>query len=76
MKIIDYFYQHFLHFWYEYKNWRYERKCIEYFGSKPEKIYLSKEDYNSLVKRLNEPPDPKTQEAIRRILSKKAPWED
>jgi hypothetical protein len=65
-----------LSLWYRYKEWRYERKCIKYFGSKPEKVYLSKEDYDALVERLNQPPDPKTQEAIRRILERRAPWDE
>jgi hypothetical protein len=65
-----------LSLWYRYKEWRYERKCIKYFGAKPEKVYLSKEDYDALVERLNQPPDPKTQEAIRRILERRAPWDE
>lgn len=64
-----------LSLWYRYKHWRYERKCIKYFGAKPEKVYLSKEDYDHLVERLNQPPDPKAQEAIRRILERRAPWD-
>jgi hypothetical protein len=62
--------------WYKYKNWRYERKCIKYFGAKPEKIYVSKEAYDELVRRINEPPDPAVVERIREIMSKKAPWDD
>lgn len=61
--------------WYRYKHWRYERKCIKYFGAKPEKVYLSKEDYDCLVERLNQPPDPKVQESIRKILERRAPWD-
>jgi hypothetical protein len=62
--------------WYKYKSWRYERKCIKYFGAKPEKVYISKEAYDELVRRINEPPDPAVVERIREIMSKKAPWDD
>jgi hypothetical protein len=62
--------------WYRYKSWRYERKCIKYFGSKPEKIYLSAEDFDALVERLNQPPDPAVVEKIKRVLERKPPWDD
>ena len=65
-----------LNLWYKYKNWRWEQKCIKYFGAKPEKIYVSKEAYDELVRRINEPPDPAVVERIREIMSKKAPWDD
>lgn len=32
---------------------------LKYFGAKPEKIYVSKEAYDELVRRINEPPDQK-----------------
>jgi hypothetical protein len=66
----------FLNLWYQYKHWRYEQKCIKYFGAKPEKIYLSQRDYDALVERLNEPPDPKVVERFREIMNRKAPWDD
>jgi hypothetical protein len=44
-------------------------------GTKPEKIILPKEDFDALVERLNEPPDPKVQEQIRKLLERKAPWD-
>ena len=62
--------------WHKYKHWRYEQKCIKYFGAKPEKIYLSKEDYDHLVERLNQPPDPKVMERFREIMNRKAPWDE
>jgi hypothetical protein len=62
--------------WYRYKSWRYERKCIKYFGAKPEKIYLSVEDYDALVERLNEPPDPEAVKRVKEILSRRAPWDE
>ncbi len=64
----------FLNLWYNFSHWRYERKCIKYFGAKPETIYISEEAYDELVKRLNESPDPKAIERFRQIISKKSPW--
>ena len=40
----------------------------------PEKIILSREGFDALVEKLNEPP--KFDEKVARILMKKAPWED
>jgi hypothetical protein len=53
--------------------WR-EQRCIKYFGAKPEKIYLSQEDYDALVERLNE--KPKYNENIARVLRRIPPWEE
>lgn len=61
--------------WYKYKEWRYERKCIKYFGCKPEKVYVSEEAYNELVRRINEPPDPEVVEKLKNFMSRKSPWE-
>lgn len=41
-----------------------------------ETILLSAEDYDALVERLNQPPDPKVVERFREIMNKKAPWEE
>jgi hypothetical protein len=41
----------------------------------PEKIILSKQNYDTLVDRLNEPPDPKAIEKLTEILRKPAPWD-
>jgi hypothetical protein len=56
----------------EYK-WEFEK----FWGknAKPETILLSAEDYDTLVERLNEPPDPKVMERFREILNKPAPWD-
>jgi len=40
----------------------------------PERITLSKEDFDNLVEKLNEPPQ--FNESIARVLSHKAPWDD
>ena len=66
----------FLSLWYNYKNWRYEQKCLKYFGAKPETIYLSRRDYDELVRQINKPPDPKTVESLKQLLEKRAPWDD
>jgi hypothetical protein len=66
----------FLSLWYKWKNYQYERKCLKYFGAKPETIYVSKEAYDELVRRINEKPDPKVVERFREILNKKALWDE
>jgi len=64
------------HLWYNYKSWRYEQKCIKYFGAKPEKIVLPAKDFDALVERLNQPPDPKVVERLKEIMTKPAPWDN
>ena len=66
----------FLSLWYKWKSYQYERKCIKYFGAKPETIYVSKEAYDELVRRINEKPDPKVIERFKEILNRKAPWNE
>ena len=41
-----------------------------------ETIYLSQEDYDHLVQRLNEPSDPKTIASLKKLLERKAPWDE
>jgi len=65
-----------LSLWYDYKHWRYERRCLKYFGAKPETIYISKEAYDEIQKKLNEPPDPKSIEKIKQLLERRAPWDE
>ena len=62
--------------WYKWKKYQYERKCIKYFGAKPETIYVSQEDYDALVERLSQPPDPEQIESLKRILNRKPPWNE
>lgn len=62
--------------WYRFQDWRYERKCIKHLGIKPEKVYVSKEAYDELVRIINEPPDPKVQESLKKLLERKSPWEE
>jgi hypothetical protein len=64
-----------LSLWYRYKHWRYERRCIKYFGAKPETIYVSQKDYDALVKKINNP-DPEQIESLRKLMSGKSPWDE
>ena len=64
-----------LSLWYKYKSWRWEQHCIKYFGSKPETIYVSIEDYDKLVEQLNKPSDPEKVAKLREIMNRKLPWE-
>jgi uncharacterized protein (DUF1778 family) len=41
---------------------------------KPQKMYVSKEAYDALVERLNEPPQ--YNENLAKLLQRKAPWDD
>ena len=45
-------------------------------NERPPVIYLSAEDFDHLVERLNQPPDPKVQERFKEILNRKAPWDN
>lgn len=65
-----------LNLWYRYKEWRWERKCIKYLGMKPQKMYVSQEAYDALIKAINEPPDPERIARFKEILNKKAPWDE
>ena len=56
----------------EYK-WEFEKFWGK--GAKPETIVLPKEDFDALVDRLNDPPDPKVIERLTEILRKPAPWD-
>jgi hypothetical protein len=60
----------------KFRHWRYERRCLKYFGAKPETIYISKEAYDEIQKRLAEPPDPKTIEKLKQLLERRTPWDE
>jgi hypothetical protein len=64
-----------LSLWYRWKDYQYERKCIKYFGAKPEKIYLSQRDYDALVERINNP-NPEQIESLRKLMNRRAPWDE
>lgn len=61
--------------WHKFQDWRYERKCIKHLGIKPQKMYVSKEAYDELVRIINAPPDPKVKESLKKLLERKSPWE-
>ncbi|QPX48080.1 hypothetical protein PQC13_gp115 [Synechococcus phage S-SRM01] len=58
-----------------YDDMNYQHKFREFWGknAKPERIVLSKEDFDALVEKLNEPPQ--YNEKIARVLQRKAPWD-
>jgi hypothetical protein len=64
-----------LSLWYKWKEYQYERKCIKHLGMKPQKMYVSKEAYDELVRRINNP-DPEQIESLRKLMSRRAPWDD
>jgi hypothetical protein len=45
-------------------------------GQEPERIIVSAEAYDELVRRINEPPDPAVVERIKELMNRKAPWDD
>jgi len=49
-------------------------KWMTYFGAKPETIYLSQRDYDTLVEKINNP-DPKQIESLKKLMNRKSPWE-
>ena len=68
-------------FWYSinkgYLDTNYKWEFENYWGknAKPETILLSPEDYDALVERINEKPDPEALESIRKLLDRRAPWD-
>jgi hypothetical protein len=57
-------------------NYKWEFEKFWGKGAKAERILLSAEDYDTLVERLNEPPNPKVVERFREIMNRKAPWDE
>jgi hypothetical protein len=45
-------------------------------GQEPERIIVSEEAYDELVRRINEPPDPAVVERIKELMNRKAPWDN
>jgi uncharacterized protein (DUF1778 family) len=39
-------------------------------------MYVTKEQYDALIKRINAPPDPESMAKIRKVLERKAPWDN
>jgi uncharacterized protein (DUF1778 family) len=42
---------------------------------KPQKMYVSKETYDFLIEKINNP-DPEQIKSLKRILNRRAPWDD
>jgi hypothetical protein len=66
-----------LSLWYKYKEWEeweFERKCLKHLGMKPQKMYVSKETYDFLIEKINNP-DPKQIESLRKLLQRPSLWE-
>ena len=57
-------------------NYQWEFEAYWGKGAKAEMMYVSQEDYDALVDRLNEPPDPAIMERFREILNRKTPFEN
>jgi uncharacterized protein (DUF1778 family) len=57
-------------------NYKWEFEKFWGKGAKPERIVLPAKDFDALVERLHEPPDPEVMKKIARVLSRKAPWDD
>jgi hypothetical protein len=57
-------------------NYKWEFEKFWGKGAKPERIVLPAKDFDALVERLNQPPDPEVIEKIKRVLTRKAPWDD
>ncbi len=49
-------------------------KWMTYFGAKPQKMYVSQKDYDTLVEKINNP-DPEQIESLRKLMNRKSPWE-
>lgn len=62
--------------WYKFQSWRFERKCIKHLGMKPQKVYVTEEQYDALIQAINAPPDSESVAKIRKVLERKAPWDD
>jgi hypothetical protein len=58
----------------KFRYWQYERRCMKHLGMKPTKMYVSKEAYDELVRRINE--KPKFNQKIYDLMSKKSPWDE
>jgi len=61
---------------YEDMNYKWAFETYWGKGAKPETIVLPKEDFDALVERLNEPPDPAIMESVKRLMNRKTPFEN
>jgi uncharacterized protein (DUF1778 family) len=57
----------------------YVQKFEEFWGKgsyPPERITVSEEAYDELLRRIHSPPDPVKIKRLKEILNRKVPWED
>lgn len=57
----------------------YVYKFEEFWGKgsyPPERIMVSEEAYDELLRRIHSPPDPVKIERLKEILNRKVPWDD
>lgn len=45
-------------------------------AQKVETIILSPEDFDSLMKKINSPPDPEVVEKLKKFMNRKSPWDN
>jgi len=50
-------------------------KWMTYFGAKPETMYVSQKNYDTLVEKINNP-DPEQIESLRKLMNRKSPWDE
>ena len=55
-------------------NYKWEFEKFWGKGAKPEPIYVSQEDYDTLVEKINNP-DPEQIESLRKLMNRKSLWE-
>ena len=44
-------------------------------GAKPQKMYVSQKNYDTLVEKINNP-DPEQIESLRKLMNRKSPWDE
>lgn len=55
-------------------NYKWEFEKFWGRGAKPERIVVSKEAYDALMERINNP-DPEQIESLKKLLNRRAPWD-
>lgn len=58
---------------YEDMNYKWAFETYWGKGAKPEPIYVSQRDYDTLVEKINNP-DPEQIESLRKLMNRKSPW--
>ncbi len=55
-------------------NYKWEFEKFWGKGAKPQTMYVSQEAYDTLVEKINNP-DPEQIESLRKLMNRRAPWE-